>query len=269
MLVRKIKSATLGCLFCLLGAVSVAHAQDGSTTHDSLPDVGMIGGSHDSASLTDVGMIDDGAGNTASASDLGSQSASPAASALRDFFLHFNAGSFHRDLKNDSDLNCFDTVDPTAGCTSSGNHHGFAASVWGMGLGVRYNAEFALDFSFLSLTGQRLFSTSTTNGLKLKTWIASAMYQAQIPLGASFYWVPEVGVSRLHHRITGKTVSGPVSDRSVTWRPSLGLILLYQATNRFGVELSGLYIGESGHSPIRRMRIPRVELVTLGLRFAF
>lgn len=218
----------------------------------------------------DVGMIDE-LDDTGVQATQGSKSAAQEPSFLSSF-VHVDAGYFHRQLQKDSALFCLDTTVAFGGtCTESQSwQHGRKGSLWGMGVGFRYNETFALDFTYWNLDKQSTSQISdSSEQLTLDTWMISALYQAKVKLTSKLYLMPEAGVVYIVNTAKGALASTSVHARSINWRPAMGLAVLIDLGDDLAVDLSGVYVTEAGRSPSRSMRYPGIALLTAGLRYSF
>lgn len=222
----------------------------------------------------DVGMIGDDATATQDASgDLVMVGDGGAANDDRsEGFLHVDAGMVLRNLQNDSGLFCLNATTSSFGSPCSvlqSFKHGKQTFLWSGGLGFRYNAVFALDFAYWGMEKPSTQVVFGSSYLSLRTWMVSALYQAQLKLFSRVYLMPQVGVVYVSNTASGVNNSTSVHARTVNWRPALGLAVLWSLSSHFALNLSGVYVPESGHSPTMAIRYPSMQLLSLGLRYAF
>jgi hypothetical protein len=224
-------------------------------------DVGMIG-EDGSESAPQVVLMGEGSSYTHNAEK----------SDQSEGFVHVDAGMNFRNVQNDSGLFCLDTTPSSFGtaCSSSQSwKHAKSTFAWSVGLGFRYNAAFSLDFAYWGMQKQSANALTTTSHLSLRTWMVSALYQAQVKLFSDVFLMPQVGVVYITNTARGVNNSATVHARTINWRPAIGLGILWSFAQDFGLNLSGIYIPEAGHSPTMHIRYPSMQLVTLGLRYAF
>jgi opacity protein-like surface antigen len=236
----------------------------------SLPafaDVGMVGESHSTAEQAlasrDVGMIGDDSLASVDESTGGGD---------RRFFVHVGGGVFYRNLRSDSGLFCLNTSAAsfgTACSTSQTWRRAKQGATWSAGIGFRYNAAFALDFAYRGLQKQSTTAVTGASNLALRSWLVTGLYQAQVQLFPGFFLMPQVGVAYIVGRTQGSNNGTAVNTTTVNWRPAVGLGLLAELNSRFALNLSGVYVPGSGNSPTLGLTYPSIQMVTLGLRYAF
>ncbi len=230
----------------------------------------------------DVGMINESTSVSDSSESppiglLGEASSGSNNSPLQDgdfknFFIHADGGVLFRDLQNNSELFCLDTSASSFGtpCTSAQSwKQGKRGIVWSTGIGFRYNSAFALDFSYWRLQKQTTTALTSRSNLGLKTELITGLYQAQLKLFSRIFLMPQVGVVYLHGRTQGANSGNNINTKTVNWRPAVGLGILAELSSHFALNLSGLYVPGAGHSPTLGLIYPSIEMVTLGLRYAF
>ncbi len=187
-------------------------------------------------------------------------------------FVHLDGGVTFRDIKNDSALFCLDTNGSSygSGCTNLQSwNRGEVTFTWAAGLGFRYNNYFALDLSYWGLQKQSTQLMSSASHLSLRTWLITGLYQAQIRVFSNVYLVPEAGVVYVTSTVRGENNGVSVYARTINWRPAVGLGVLTEIGRHFALNLTGLYIPQAGHAPTLGIRYPSMQMLVLGVRYAF
>lgn len=217
----------------------------------------------------DVGMIDELDSDVVMVAGAQQDQAS---SGFYSSFVHVDGGRFYRQLVDNSGLLCLDAdVSYGESCDASQSWtNGKRASLWGVGVGFRYNERFALDFSYWNLDTQKTALTADADEtIALDTWMITALYQAQFEVMPQVWLMPQFGVAYVVNTAKGQVAEAGVHSRSINWRPAAGLVFLFKLTDRLAANVSGVYVAAAGRSPTRAMVYPATTLATAGLRYSF